>query len=174
MTRRIASTGVSWHAGPRRWHGPSGCSDHSRAFVSKKNLQTKVERVDEKLWAAIQALTPEALRETLGPLVGDDAVNAMLERRTRIQAEVDKLLAKKSPRPRHHRGGPVERSLIRQDDAAARLCSPANADDGGRPIGVSRCRVAARCGLAPVVTLPKSAYATTCPGVHASPVTSSA
>ena len=70
--------------------------DHSRAFVSKKNLQTKVERVDEKLWAAIQALTPEALRETLGPLVGEDAVNAMLERRTRIQAEVDKLLAKQS------------------------------------------------------------------------------
>ena len=52
--------------------------------------------VDEKLWAAIQALTPEALRETLGPLVGEDAVNAMLERRTRIQAEVDKLLAKRS------------------------------------------------------------------------------
>ena len=70
--------------------------DHSRAFVSKKNLQTKVERVDEKLWAAIQALTPEALRETLGPLVGEDAMNAMLERRTRIQAEVDKLLAKQS------------------------------------------------------------------------------
>ena len=70
--------------------------DHSRAFVTKKNLQTKVERVDEKLWTAIQALTPEALRSTLGPLVGDEAVNAMLERRTRIQAEVDKLLAKKS------------------------------------------------------------------------------
>jgi hypothetical protein len=70
--------------------------DHSRAFVAKKNLQTKVERVDEKLWAAIQALTPEALRGTLGPLVGDEAVNALLERRTRIQTEVDKLLAKKS------------------------------------------------------------------------------
>ena len=70
--------------------------DAATACVSKKNLQTKVERVDEKLWAAIQALTPEALRETLGPLVGEDAVNAMLERRTRIQAEVDKLLAKQS------------------------------------------------------------------------------
>jgi hypothetical protein len=69
--------------------------DHSRAFVSKKNLQTKVERVDEKLWAAIQALTPEVLRRTLSPLIGDDAVNAMIERRTRIQAEVDKLVARK-------------------------------------------------------------------------------
>jgi hypothetical protein len=70
--------------------------DHSRAFVSKKDLQTKVERVDEKLWTAIQALTPDAVRGTLGPLIGDEAVTAMLERRTRIQAAVDKLLAKKS------------------------------------------------------------------------------
>ena len=69
--------------------------DHSRAFVPKKDLQTKVERVDEKLWTAIQALTPEALRATLGPLIGDDALNSMLDRRTRIQAEVDKLVAKK-------------------------------------------------------------------------------
>jgi hypothetical protein len=69
--------------------------DHSRAFVAKKDLQTKVERVDEKLWTAIQALTPVAVRGTLGPLVGDEAVNAMFERRKRIQSEVDKLLAKK-------------------------------------------------------------------------------
>ena len=69
--------------------------DHSRAFVPKKDLLTKVERVDEKLWAAIQKLTPEALRTTIGPLVGDDALGAMIERRTRMQSEVDKLVAKK-------------------------------------------------------------------------------
>ena len=69
--------------------------DHSRAFLTKKDLQTKVERVDEKLWTAIQGLTPEALRATLEPLIGNDALNAMLERRKRIQSEVDKLVARK-------------------------------------------------------------------------------
>ena len=73
--------------------------DHSRAFVTKKDLQTKVERVDETLWAAIQGLTADALRGTLGPLIGDDALNAMLERRKRIQSEVDKLVARKGRGP---------------------------------------------------------------------------
>jgi hypothetical protein len=60
-----------------------------------KDLQTKVERADEKPWTAIQALAPETVRGALAPLIGDDAVNAMLERPKRIQVEVDKLVAEK-------------------------------------------------------------------------------
>jgi hypothetical protein len=69
--------------------------DHSRAFITKTDLQTKVERVDEKLWTAIEGLTPDALRGTLEPLIGSDALNAMFARRKRIQSEVDKLVARK-------------------------------------------------------------------------------
>ena len=69
--------------------------DHSRAFVARTDLQHKVERVDEELWSAMQALSVEALHEKLGPLVGDAAVNSLLERLKRMQTDVDKLVANK-------------------------------------------------------------------------------
>jgi hypothetical protein len=69
--------------------------DHSRAFITKKDLLTKVERVDEELWNAIQALSVDTLRGTLGPLIGDAAVDAMIERRARMQKAIDALVAKR-------------------------------------------------------------------------------
>jgi hypothetical protein len=69
--------------------------DHSRAFVPDKKLPNKIERVDAELWAAILALDADRLRATLGPLIGNPAVDAMLSRRDRIRTEVDKLVAGK-------------------------------------------------------------------------------
>ena len=69
--------------------------DHSRAFIEDKDLPNKIERVDEGLWNAIQALSAEDLRALLAPLIGDSAVKAMIERRTRMKKAVDKLVAKK-------------------------------------------------------------------------------
>jgi hypothetical protein len=69
--------------------------DHSRAFIDKTELPSKFERVDQTLWTAIRELTPEALRERLEPLVGGRAIDAMLERRSRMQSAVDALVAKK-------------------------------------------------------------------------------
>jgi hypothetical protein len=69
--------------------------DHSRAFIDDKKLPTKIERVDEELWSAIQTLTAEELRTLLSPLVGDAAVNAMIERRARMKKTIDSLVAKK-------------------------------------------------------------------------------
>src|SRR5438094_1304724 len=68
--------------------------DHSRAFVDNKELPVKFVRVDADLWAAIQALTVDALRTHLGPLIGDRAINSMLERRERMRAAIDSLVAK--------------------------------------------------------------------------------
>src|SRR5205085_3462793 len=45
--------------------------DHSRAFIEETALPITIERVDEKLWSAIQVLTFEELRALLGPLIGD-------------------------------------------------------------------------------------------------------
>jgi hypothetical protein len=69
--------------------------DHSRAFVEKTDLPNKIERVDEELWTAIQALSVDDLHGVLGPLIGEAAVKAMIERRTRMQKTIDALVAKK-------------------------------------------------------------------------------
>ena len=69
--------------------------DHSRAFTEKADLPNKIERVDEDLWSAIQALAADDLRGLLGPLVGDAAVHAMIERRSRMKKTIDGLVAKK-------------------------------------------------------------------------------
>ena len=69
--------------------------DHSRAFVEKKDPPTKIERVDEELWSAIQALTVDDLRALVGPLIGDKAVHAMIERRNRMKKTIDGLVKKR-------------------------------------------------------------------------------
>ena len=69
--------------------------DHSRAFVEQTTLPTKIARVDESLWSAIQGVTAEDLRALLGPLLGDRAVNAMIERRKVMKKTIDELVARK-------------------------------------------------------------------------------
>lgn len=69
--------------------------DHSRAFVTKTNFPNKLERVDAPLWNAIQALDVDTLRKALGPLIGDSALDAMIERRDKMRTNLDKLVAKK-------------------------------------------------------------------------------
>ena len=69
--------------------------DHSRAFIEDTALPVKIERVDGELWSAIQALTVDDLSALLGPLIGDRAVNAMIERRNRMKKAVDELVAKR-------------------------------------------------------------------------------
>jgi hypothetical protein len=78
--------------------GPPGeliLIDHSRAFVTGRDLPNKVERVDAELWEAVMALTREDLARVLRPWIDDGAIDAILNRRTRMAAEVDKLVAKK-------------------------------------------------------------------------------
>jgi hypothetical protein len=69
--------------------------DHSRAFVQTKELPVKFERVDADLWTAVQALTADALRQHLGALIGDRAVDAMIDRRERMARIIDELVRKK-------------------------------------------------------------------------------
>ncbi len=78
--------------------GPPGeliLIDHSRAFVTGRDLPNKVERVDAELWEAVMALTREDLARVLRPWIDDGAIDAILGRRARMAAEVDKLVAKK-------------------------------------------------------------------------------
>jgi hypothetical protein len=69
--------------------------DHSRAFISDKKLQRTLERVDAELWDRITALTPEDVTRALGAWIDRKASDAMIERRRRMMAEVDKLIKKR-------------------------------------------------------------------------------
>ena len=78
--------------------GPPGeliLIDHSRAFLTHRDLSNKVERVDAELWEAAMALTRDDLARVLRPWIDDSAIDAILKRRTRMATEVDKLVAKK-------------------------------------------------------------------------------
>jgi hypothetical protein len=69
--------------------------DHSRAFITDKGLPHKIERVDAELWDRMILLTPADLTRALGPWIDRKAFDAMIERRRRMIAAVDKLVAKK-------------------------------------------------------------------------------
>jgi hypothetical protein len=69
--------------------------DHSRALIGDKKLQHKLERVDGELWDRITTVTPADLTRVLGPWIDRKAIDAMLERRRRMIADVDKLVKKK-------------------------------------------------------------------------------
>ena len=78
--------------------GPPGeliLIDHSRAFITDGDLPNKVERVDAELWEHMRTLTRESLTRTLRPWIDEDAIDAIVERRNRMAAAVDKLVARK-------------------------------------------------------------------------------
>jgi hypothetical protein len=69
--------------------------DHSRAFITDTDLVKKVERVDAELWDRMKALTRPDLSRVLGLWLDEDAIDAIIERRNRMEKAVDKLVAKK-------------------------------------------------------------------------------
>jgi hypothetical protein len=69
--------------------------DHSRAFVTDTRLPFAFERVDATLWPRITALSRDDLQRHLGSWIDDRAIDAMLERRTKMVEMVDKLVAKR-------------------------------------------------------------------------------
>lgn len=71
--------------------------DHSRAFVDTTDM-TKYQKylfVDQPLWERIQALTMESLQPVLGKWVSKGALIAILQRRDRMGAEIDRMRAKR-------------------------------------------------------------------------------
>ena len=78
--------------------GPPGeliLIDHSRAFITNKALPTKIERVDGELWDRVKTLTRDELTGALQPWLDEEAIDAIIERRNRMAAAVDQLVAKK-------------------------------------------------------------------------------
>lgn len=70
--------------------------DHSRALTRTERLVHEMQRIDADLWARIQALTEETLTKAAGTWIGKGEVSAILNRRAKMQAQIDKLVRSSS------------------------------------------------------------------------------
>ncbi len=70
--------------------------DHSRAFVDSKDLPVKMERIDREVWNRMLALDEPGVTTALGTWLDSRAIRAMIARRDRMKAAVDKLVANSS------------------------------------------------------------------------------
>jgi hypothetical protein len=68
--------------------------DHSRAFISSKELPWPLVHVDRPLWKRMLALDEPALTTALGAWVGRGEIRAILARRDRMKAAIDALVKK--------------------------------------------------------------------------------
>ena len=67
--------------------------DHSRAFISDKDLAVKMEHVDPEFWNKILALDEPTLTAAIGKWVEGGVVRSMLARREKMKIAIDKLVA---------------------------------------------------------------------------------
>lgn len=67
--------------------------DHSRAFITDKDLAVKMEHIDPELWNRIQALDEPTLTGAIGKWVEGGSVRSMLARREKMKIAIDKLVA---------------------------------------------------------------------------------
>jgi hypothetical protein len=72
--------------------------DHTRAFITSKDLPIPMTRVYQPLWERMLALDEPALKKALGPWLGGREIRAILERRDRMKKAVDQLVAAKGER----------------------------------------------------------------------------
>jgi hypothetical protein len=70
--------------------------DHSRAFLTDRDLAVKMEHIDRELWNRMLALDEPQLTAAIGKWVERGTIRAMLARRDRMQAAIDKLVAASS------------------------------------------------------------------------------
>ena len=69
--------------------------DHTRAFRPGRDLPHRLSRVDVGLWGKIQGLTRQQLDARLGPWLDGNEIAAILDRRERMKADIDRLVAER-------------------------------------------------------------------------------
>lgn len=67
--------------------------DHSRSFTTMKTMVHRMDTIDRGLWDKLRALDADTLRSAMGRWVGRGEQRALLERRDRMQKEIDRLVA---------------------------------------------------------------------------------
>ena len=69
--------------------------DHSRSFTTMKTMVHKMDNIDAPLWEKFKALDEASLKENVGKWMGGGELRAILERRDRMQQEIDKMVKAK-------------------------------------------------------------------------------
>jgi hypothetical protein len=69
--------------------------DHSRSLTGVKDRPHQLTRIDAELWDKMKGLTEESLTAAVGQWLGKGEIRAVLERRERMQADIDKLVKEK-------------------------------------------------------------------------------
>ena len=70
--------------------------DHTRSFTTRKDMVHKLTHIDRELWDRMKALTVETLTPALEQWIGNREIRAIIERRDRMQAAIDRLVASKT------------------------------------------------------------------------------
>jgi len=68
---------------------------HSRAFRPDADRPNRLNRIDADLWDKVQALTRTQLDARLGPWLDENEIAALIDRRERMKAEIDRLVAER-------------------------------------------------------------------------------
>jgi hypothetical protein len=66
--------------------------DHSRALTIRTMMPHALARVDAALWDRMKALTVESLTPALGKWLGRAEIGAIIDRRNKMEKEIDKLV----------------------------------------------------------------------------------
>jgi hypothetical protein len=69
--------------------------DHTRAFGLATDVSPPLNRIERDFWDRVLALTRKDLDARLRPWLDEQQITAMLERRDRMKAEIEKLIADK-------------------------------------------------------------------------------
>jgi hypothetical protein len=69
--------------------------DHTRALTTQKTRPHPLSRIDGPLWEKMKGLTTESLTAALGKWLGKGEIKAILDRRDKMQEEIDKLIKDK-------------------------------------------------------------------------------
>lgn len=69
--------------------------DHSRALTITRDLYHKMQQIDGPLWDRMKALTEDQLTAGVGEWLDKGQIRAVLQRRDRMQVEIDKMVKDK-------------------------------------------------------------------------------
>jgi len=69
--------------------------DHSRAFRPDTDLRLPLTQIDSDLWKTIQALTRTQLDARLGLWLDEKEIAGIIDRREKMKAEIDRLVAER-------------------------------------------------------------------------------
>ena len=69
--------------------------DHYRSFRPGTELQRRLTPIDSELWDRMQGLTRAQLDARLGPWLDETEIAGIIDRRNRMKAEIDRLVAER-------------------------------------------------------------------------------